>query len=61
MISEEARAKMRTLASRYPSARSATLPALRVAQEEEGYVTPAGHSTRWPTRSASSPTRWPRS
>lgn len=42
MISEEARAKMRTLASRYPSARSATLPALRVAQEEEGYVTPEG-------------------
>jgi NADH-quinone oxidoreductase E subunit len=42
VISDDVRARMRALASRYPSARSATLPALHLAQEAEGYVTPAG-------------------
>ena len=42
MISEQAKERMRALASRYPVARSAVLPALHMAQEEEGYITPAG-------------------
>lgn len=42
MISEQAKERMRSLAARYPMARSALLPALHIAQEEEGYVTPAG-------------------
>lgn len=42
MISEQARERMRTLAARYPVARSAVLPALHIAQEEEGYVTREG-------------------
>ena len=42
MISEQAKEKMRGLAARYPVARSAVLPALYVAQEEEGYITDAG-------------------
>lgn len=42
MISEEAKARMRAVAAKYPSARSATLPALHIAQEEEGYITPEG-------------------
>jgi NADH-quinone oxidoreductase E subunit len=42
MITEEVRARMRALAAQYPSARSATLPALHIVQETEGYVTPEG-------------------
>src|SRR5260370_38369180 len=39
MISERARQRMRDLAARYPVARSAVMPALYSAQQEEGYVT----------------------
>jgi NADH-quinone oxidoreductase E subunit len=39
MISEQAKQRMRTLASRYPVARSAVMPALYIAQQEEGYIT----------------------
>ena len=42
MISEQAKERMRALASRYPVARSAVLPALHIAQEEEGYITHNG-------------------
>ena len=42
MISEDVKAKMREIVARYPSPRSGTLPCLHVAQEAEGYVTPAG-------------------
>ena len=42
MISEQAKQRMRALAARYPVARSALLPALHIAQEEEGYVTQDG-------------------
>jgi NADH-quinone oxidoreductase E subunit len=42
MISEQAKERMRALASRYPVARSALLPALHIAQGEEGYITQAG-------------------
>jgi len=42
MISEEAKQRMRALAARYPLARSAVLPSLYIAQEEEGYITPEG-------------------
>ena len=42
MISADARARMRELTARYPTARSAMLPALHIAQEEEGYITPEG-------------------
>ena len=42
MISEQAKERMRALASRYPVARSAVLPALHIAQEEEGYITQQG-------------------
>ncbi|HVU69984.1 MAG TPA: NADH-quinone oxidoreductase subunit NuoE [Ktedonobacteraceae bacterium] len=45
MISEQAKERMRSLASRYPMSRSALLPALHIAQEEEGYVTPEGIAT----------------
>jgi NADH-quinone oxidoreductase E subunit len=41
MISEQAKERMRALAARYPVARSALLPALHIAQEEEGYITQA--------------------
>ena len=41
MISEQAKQRMRMLATRYPVARSAVMPALYIAQQEEGYVTPA--------------------
>jgi len=40
MISEQAKQRMRDLASRYPVARSAVMPALHIAQLEEGYITP---------------------
>jgi NADH-quinone oxidoreductase E subunit len=39
MISEQAKQRMRDLASRYPAARSAVMPALYIAQQEEGYIT----------------------
>src|SRR5215469_5060178 len=39
MISEQAKQRMRDLASRYPVARSAIMPALYIAQHEEGYIT----------------------
>jgi NADH-quinone oxidoreductase E subunit len=39
MISEQAKQRMRDLAARYPIARSAVLPSLHIAQEEEGYIT----------------------
>ncbi len=42
MISEQAKERMRALAARYPVARSAVLPALHIAQGEEGYVTQEG-------------------
>src|SRR5579875_1073561 len=45
MISEQAKQRMYALASRYPVARSAILPALHVAQEEEGYLTSEGIAT----------------
>src|SRR6266849_143939 len=41
MISEQAKQRMRDLAVRYPVARSAVMPALYIAQQEEGYITPA--------------------
>lgn len=40
MISEQAKQRMRDLAARYPVARSAVMPALYIAQQEEGYITP---------------------
>ena len=40
MISEQAKQRMRNLTSRYPAARSAVMPALYIAQQEEGYITP---------------------
>jgi NADH:ubiquinone oxidoreductase subunit E len=39
MISEQAKQRMRNLAARYPVARSAVMPALYIAQQEEGYIT----------------------
>lgn len=39
MISQQAKERMRALAARYPVARSALLPALHIAQAEEGYIT----------------------
>ena len=42
MISEQAKQRMRDLASRYPVARSAVMPSLHIAQQEEGYITAAG-------------------
>src|SRR5437763_3564265 len=39
MISEQAKQRMRDLALRYPAARSAVMPALYIAQQEEGYIT----------------------
>lgn len=39
MISEQAKQRMRDLAARYPVARSAVMPSLYIAQEEEGYIT----------------------
>lgn len=39
-LTEETRAEMQDLASRYPQARSALLPMLHLAQSVEGYVTP---------------------
>jgi NADH-quinone oxidoreductase E subunit len=42
MISEQTKQRMRDLASRYPAARSAILPSLHLAQQEEGYITDEG-------------------
>lgn len=42
MISEQAKQRMRTLAARYPVGRSAVMPALYIAQQEEGYITQEG-------------------
>ncbi len=42
MISEQAKQRMRDLASRYPAARSAVMPSLHIVQQEEGYITQAG-------------------
>ena len=39
MISAQAKQRMRALAARYPVARSAVMPALYIAQQEEGYIT----------------------
>ena len=41
MISEQAKQRMSDLAARYPVARSAVMPALYIAQQEEGYITQA--------------------
>lgn len=45
MISELAKQRMRDLAARYPVARSAVMPSLYIAQQEEGYITPIGLQT----------------
>jgi NADH-quinone oxidoreductase E subunit len=45
MISEQAKQRMRDLAARYPIARSAVLPSLHIAQQEEGYITKVGLQT----------------
>lgn len=42
MISEQAKQRMRDLAARYPVSRSAVMPALHIAQQEEGYITAEG-------------------
>jgi NADH-quinone oxidoreductase E subunit len=39
MISKQAKQRMHDLALRYPVARSAVMPALYIAQQEEGYIT----------------------
>lgn len=41
MLSEDIRTRIVTLAGRYPHRRSALLPALYLAQEEQGYVSEA--------------------
>jgi len=45
MISEQAKQRMRDLAARYPVARSAVMPSLYIAQQEEGYITQEGLHT----------------
>jgi NADH-quinone oxidoreductase E subunit len=45
MISDDARQRMRNLATRYPVVRSAVMPCLHIAQEEERYITPEGLAT----------------
>ena len=42
MISEATRERMRAAVAKYPVARSALLPVLRLAQEDEGYLTLEG-------------------
>lgn len=42
MISEQAKQRMRDLAARYPVGRSAVMPSLHIAQQEEGYITQEG-------------------
>jgi len=41
VVSEEAKERMRAVAAQYPTKRSAVLPALYIAQGEEGYMTQA--------------------
>ncbi len=41
MVSAEAKERMRAVAAQYPTLRSAVLPALYIAQDEEGYITEA--------------------
>ncbi len=41
MVSAEAKERMRAVAAQYPTLRSAVLPALYIAQDEEGYITQA--------------------
>lgn len=41
MVSAEAKERMRAVAAQYPTLRSAVLPALYIAQDEEGYMTEA--------------------
>lgn len=42
MISEQAKQRMHALAARYPVPRSAVMPSLYIAQQEEGYITEEG-------------------
>ena len=42
MISEDVKAQMREICSRYPLAQSGMLPCLHLVQDIEGYVTPDG-------------------
>jgi len=42
MISDDVKARMREIAARYPSPLSGMLSCLHLAQETEGYITPAG-------------------
>lgn len=42
MIGDDVKQRMRDICARYPQPRSGTLPCLHLAQEVEGYVTPAG-------------------
>ena len=44
-------AQVREIAARYPDSRSAVLPALRLAQERDGWLSTARPSRRSPTRS----------
>jgi NADH-quinone oxidoreductase E subunit len=39
VVSAEAKERMRAVAAQYPTLRSAVLPALYIAQDEEGYIT----------------------
>jgi NADH-quinone oxidoreductase E subunit len=41
VVSAEAKEQMRAVAAQYPTLRSAVLPALYIAQDEEGYITEA--------------------
>jgi NADH-quinone oxidoreductase subunit E len=41
VVSAEAKERMRAVAAHYPTLRSAILPALYIAQDEEGYITEA--------------------
>jgi NADH-quinone oxidoreductase E subunit len=41
VVSAEAKERMRAVAAQYPTLRSAVLPALYIAQDEEGYITQA--------------------
>jgi NADH-quinone oxidoreductase E subunit len=42
MISDDVKAQLREIVSRYPVARSGMLPCLHLVQDVEGYVTPEG-------------------
>ena len=60
MTSDELQTRLREIVARYPSARSAMLPCLHLAQEETATSRPKAFR-RWPRPSASSPTRSSRS